>query len=53
VIALLNKDGKFGLSFGKIKKKFFKEYSVELFGKDSPGPQKYNAFSSTFKEEKF
>ena len=45
---LTNRDGNFGLSFQKTMKKYFKEYEVELFGKDSPGPQQYNITTKDF-----
>lgn len=35
---------KFGLGHEDVRKKYFKEYDIELLGRDSPGP---NAYSPT------
>ena len=35
-----------------MKKKYFKEYQIELFGKDSPGPAVYSPNMTFFKKEK-
>lgn len=46
----MNKEGSFGISYKQMKKKYFKEYQVELYGKDSPGPAKYEVAGKDFEK---
>ena len=46
-------DAKFGLSFENVKKQYFKEYDVELYGMHSPGPGAYSPVRKDFKDEKY
>ena len=45
-------DGNFGLSFENVKKTYFKEYDVELYGKHSPGPGAYSPQTRIFPDDK-
>lgn len=49
---ITNRDSNFGLSFKKSKQIYFKEYEIELFGKESPGPAVYSPNVTFFKKEK-
>ncbi len=49
---ITNRDSNFGLSFKKSKQIYFKEYEIELFGKESPGPAVYSPNMTFFKKEK-
>jgi hypothetical protein len=51
-LLITNRDGNFGVGFNQMKKKYFKEYDVELIGKDSPGPANYSPNVSIFKLQK-
>ena len=46
-------EGKFGLSFDNMKKQYFKEYDVELYGRHSPGPGAYSPSAKNFVDEKY
>jgi len=47
-----NRDSNFGISFKNMKNLYFKEYNVELFGKDTPGPGVYSPNVTFFKKDK-
>jgi hypothetical protein len=49
---ITNRDSNFGLSFKKSKQIYFKEYEIELLGKESPGPAVYSPNMTFFKKEK-
>lgn len=49
---ITNRDSNFGLSFKKSKHIYFKEYEIELVGKESPGPAVYSPNMTFFKKEK-
>jgi hypothetical protein len=49
---ITNRESNFGLSYRKLQKQFFKEFQVELMGKDSPGPGLYTPNLFLFNNEK-
>jgi len=49
---ITNYDNNFGVSFKQMKKIYFKEYDLELIGKESPGPAVYSPNMTFFKGDK-